>query len=183
MAGRMANGLIAGALLMSAAPFAVSRAQDDNQSLQTCAGNYVPPGQRGHGAVVYAESAVIGWTVVDYVADGETGCVRVLCRKGAAPRVGIEDVDFFEFGGVMYKLISGDVKVGADDFSVTPERAVRMKVFSTASAFPVEKTPLLYRFNHWREDKAHHRKTLPPLDYLRYLKETNASCTGLPLPE
>lgn len=148
-----------------------------------CNGHYVPPDARGHGKITFEKGAPIGWTVLDYIADPETGCAKVVCRKGVAPTGDDVDLDFFEFNGEMYKLIGGEVTLRKDGFEVTPKRARRMVIFSTPSAFPVLRTSQLYRFNHWREDKMSGRDTLQPLAYLQRLKAQNETCADLPVPD
>lgn len=149
----------------------------------SCHTGYVPPDHRGHGEVAYTGDAPIGWTVVDFADEANPGRAIAVCRQGVAPRPGLDDVDFFEVDGVMHKLISGDVVIDDAGYEVTPKRAVRMKIFSTASAFPTIRTPWLYKLNHWREDRKFKRKTLSPHEYLEYLKANSDTCADLPLQD
>ncbi|WDI30416.1 hypothetical protein PUV54_10645 [Hyphococcus flavus] len=150
---------------------------------KACSGNYVPEGLRGHGSITFTKGTPVGWTVVDYRDSNNENCTLVVCRYGVIPDPQSEDLDFFEVNGEMHKLISGNVVVRPEGFTVTPRRARRLRFFSTPSAFPAAKTPSLYQVNLWRKNKMANHASMSPSEYLRHLKAQNETCVRLPIEE
>lgn len=122
--------------------------------------------------------AGVDWIVTDFYSDGDEERSEKKCYFKQTPAPA-DDVDFFRYKNVWYKLRKGQAHFSLNGFSVKPATQPCCGGWPTPNYFPVKNPFFLYRVQIVRQK--FRAKALSPHEYLLHLKANVGSCADIPI--